>query len=111
LLEARAELLDERRLRGGRLAAVDHARDRERERADRPPLRDGLAEDGAIALALAQPLLDEQVRRQPPLRPRALEGQLGGVLRPAAADLAEHELVGHEDAVERDLVEELAPVE
>ena len=73
LLKARAQLLDERRLGRRRLAGVEQARDRQRQRANPPPAGDGLAQRRLRALVasavLAQVLLDHQVGGQPALGP------------------------------------------
>ena len=47
----------------------------------------------------------QPVGAEPALRPAALVGQFARHLVPAIADLAHHHRVGHEDAIERDLVE------
>ena len=113
LLEAGAHLLHQRRLDRRRAAVVDRAGDRQRQVVEHPvvgervaeQVGEGVARGRSVGGLTTQQLLHEQVRAEPAIGPAALVGEFGGVLRPALADLAEHQLVGHEDLVEDDLAE------
>ena len=111
LLESGAHLLDERRFDRRCAAVVDRAGDRQRQVVEHPVVGDGVAEQVAqfvatrVGAVAAQQLLDEQIRAQPTVGAAALVGEFGRVLRPSLADLAEHQVVGHEDVIEHDLAE------
>src|SRR4051794_20133097 len=104
-----AEVLDQRGLHLGRGAVVERGGHAEREPTQRDQPRGQLAERGQGARVVVGPRrgregIEQREGRQDPLGAAALVGELGDDLRPAAADLAEHHLVGHVDAVEGHLV-------
>ena len=84
--------------------------DRERHLAQGGEVRDEPADGRGGALArilrhLANQLEQQREARQVPLRPAALEGELGRHLLPARAFLADPHVLGHEGVLEDDLVE------
>ena len=109
LLVDRAEILDQRRLDGRRLAALHHAGDGDRHLPQGPQAGDQAAEDGGCALGWlaaqhAHQLAQDVEVLHEALGARALEGELARHLQPAVALVADQAALGNEGVGERHLV-------